>query len=174
MREFGFAGEVLPVNPTRETVQGLAAYPDLDSLPVIPDVALIAVAGAAAAAAVASCARRGVQGCIIMASGFGETDDPEGHRLQEQMQAAAAASGTRLVGPNSQGLANFATGAVLGFSTMFTEQPPADGPVAIISQSGAMCSVPYGLLRRRGIGVRYAHGTGNDMDVTVGELAEAV
>src|SRR4051794_6450021 len=109
-----------------------------------------------------------------MASGFGETDDPEGHRLQEQMRTAAAGAGMRLVGPNSQGLASFATGAVMGFSTMFTEQPPADGPVAIVSQSGAMCSVPYGLLRRRGIGVRYAHGTGNDIDVSVGELAQAV
>jgi acyl-CoA synthetase (NDP forming) len=174
MSEFGFKGIVLPVNPTRETVQGLPAYPDVDALPVVPDVALIAVAGAAAATAVAACARRGVKGCIIMASGFGETDDPEGHRLQAEMSAAAADAGMRLVGPNSQGLANFATGAVLGFSTMFTEQPPADGPVAVISQSGAMCSVPYGLLRRRGIGVRYAHGTGNDLDVSVGELAETV
>jgi len=174
LSEFGFEGLVLPVNPARPTVQGLTAYPDLEALPVVPDVTLVAVAGAAAAAAVATCARIGVKGCIIMASGFGETDDPVGLQLQEQMRAAAGAAGMRLVGPNSQGLANFATGAVLGFSTMFTEQPPADGPVAIISQSGAMCSVPYGLLRRRGIGVRYAHGTGNDLDVTAGELAEVV
>lgn len=174
MREFGFAGQILPVNPGRATVQGLPAFPDLDSLPVVPDVALIAVAGAAAADAVAACARRGVKGCIIMASGFGETDDPEGLRLQREMESAAARTGMRLVGPNSQGLANFATGAVLGFSTMFTEEPPQDGPVGIVSQSGAMCSVPYGLLRRRGIGVRYAHGTGNDIDVSVGELAQAV
>lgn len=174
MREYGFVGRVLPVNPSRTAVQGLPAYPDLDSLPVVPDVALIAVAGAAAVAAVTTCARLGVKGCIVMASGFGETDDPVGNQLREQMQSAARAAGMRLVGPNSQGLANFATGAVLGFSTMFTEQPPADGPVAIISQSGAMCSVTYGLVRRRGIGVRYAHGTGNDLDVTAGELAEAV
>ena len=81
----------------------------------------------------------------------------------------------RVVGPNSQGLASFHSGAVLGFSTLFTEEPPADGPVGIISQSGALASVPYGILRRRGIGVRYAHGTGNDLDVTAAELAaEAV
>jgi acyl-CoA synthetase (NDP forming) len=109
-----------------------------------------------------------------MASGFAETADPDGHRLQQRMLADAHASGMRIIGPNSQGLASFDTGAVLGFSTMFTEQAPLDGPVAVISQSGAMCSVPYGMLRRRGIGVRYAHGTGNDADLTVGELAEAV
>jgi acyl-CoA synthetase (NDP forming) len=140
----------------------------------VPDVALIAVAGERAAAAVRSSAQLGSKGCIIMASGFGETDDPDGHQLQRQMIAEARDAQMRVVGPNSQGLANFATGAVLGFSTMFTEQPPMDGPVAVVSQSGAMCSVPYGMLRRRGIGVRYAHGTGNDVDVTVGELAETV
>jgi acetate---CoA ligase (ADP-forming) len=174
LREFGFAGRVLPVNPSRSTVQGLAAYPDLDALPVVPDVAVIAVAGVNAVEAVETCGRLGVKGCIVMASGFGETDDPVGRQLQDRMQEVVRSTGMRLVGPNSQGLANFATGAVLSFSTMFTEQPPADGPVAIVSQSGAMCSVPYGLLRRRGIGVRYAHGTGNDLDLSVGDLAEAV
>jgi acyl-CoA synthetase (NDP forming) len=174
LREFGFTGDVLPVNSGRTTVQGLPAYPSVSALPVVPDVALIAVPGTAAVEAVAACADVGVKACVVMAAGFGETDDADAQDLQNRMLASARQSGMRIVGPNSQGLANFGTGAVLGFSTMFAEQPPQDGPVAIISQSGAMCSVPYGLLRRRGIGVRYAHGTGNDADVTVGELAEAV
>jgi acyl-CoA synthetase (NDP forming) len=174
MREFGFAGTVLPVNPSRREVQGLVAYPSVDVLPEVPDVALIAVAGDAAVQAVVACAKAGVAGAIVMASGFGETTDLEGHRRQSEMMTAARASGMRLVGPNSQGLANFATGAILGFSTMFTEQPPHDGPIAIVSQSGGMCAVPYGMLRRRGLGVRYAHGTGNDLDLGVGDLAEAV
>ena len=174
LRECGFAGRVLPVNPGRDTVQGLPAWPDVRSLPEVPDVAIVAVGGAGAVAAVTDCAEAGVRGCVVMASGFGETAEADGRRLQDEMAATARAAGMRLVGPNSQGLATFSSGAVLSFSTMFTEQPPQDGPVAIISQSGAMCSVPYGLLRRRGIGVRYAHATGNDADVTVGELAEAV
>jgi acyl-CoA synthetase (NDP forming) len=57
---------------------------------------------------------------------------------------------------------------------MFTEVAPADGPVGIISQSGAMSVIPYGLLRARGIGVRHSHATGNDCDVTVCELATVV
>jgi acetate---CoA ligase (ADP-forming) len=174
MRDFGFAGTVLPVNPARREVQGLRAYRNVTDLPGVPDVAVIAVPGQAAVDAVAACASMGVRGCVIMASGFGETPDPEARRRQREMVSHARAAGMRLVGPNSQGLANFATGAVLGFSTMFIEQPPQDGPIAVISQSGAMASVPYGLLRRRGIGVRYVHATGNDADLGVGELAEAV
>jgi acetate---CoA ligase (ADP-forming) len=174
MKEFGFRGTVLPVNPSRAVVQGLASFSDLSALPEVPDVAVVAVPGQSAVDAVAACADMGVKGCIVMASGFGETADPAGQQRQSEMVATARASGMRLIGPNAQGLANFATGAVLTFSTMFIEQPPLDGPVAVISQSGAMSSVPYGLLRRRGLGVRYAHATGNSSDVGVGELAEAV
>ena len=64
------------------------------------------------------------------------------------MAERARARGMRIVGPNSQGLANFGTGAIASFSTMFIEVEPADGPVGIISQSGAMSVIPYGLLRR--------------------------
>lgn len=171
MREFGFTGAIYPVNPGRAEVQGLAAYPSIRDLPEVPDVVIVAVGGTNAVEQVVICAEIGVLGCIVMASGFGETGDAEGLEAQERMLSAARKSGMRIVGPNSQGLANFANGAVLGFSTLFTEQPPLDGPVAIISQSGAMCSVPYGMLREAGIGVRYAHGTGNDIDVTAAELA---
>src|SRR6185503_5213626 len=80
----------------------------------------------------------------------------------------------RIIGPNTQGLANFGTGAIANFSTMFIEVEPMDGPVAIVSQSGAMSVVPYGFLRRRGIGVRHAHATGNECDVTVAELTRVV
>lgn len=174
MRRFGFEGMILPVNPTRATVQGLQAYPDVESLPCVPDAVVVALPGQAAIDAVGACAGLGVRGGVVMASGFGETGRPEDLARQRDLVARANAGGMRLVGPNSQGLANFGTGAILSFSTMFVEQEPLDGPIGIVSQSGAMCSVPYGLLRRRGLGVRYVHGTGNDADLGVGDLAEAV
>lgn len=174
LQENGFAGAIYPVNPQRPEIQGLPAYRSVDDLPSVPEVAIIAVSGANAVAQIVRCAELGVKGCVIMASGFGETGDEQGLAWQREMLEAAARTGMRIVGPNSQGLANFATGAVLSFSTLFTEQPPEDGAVAVVSQSGALCSVPYGLLREAGIGVRYAHATGNDIDVTAAELAVEV
>ena len=109
-----------------------------------------------------------------MSSGYGETADSEAIAAEKAMVARARAAGMRLVGPNCQGLANFGTGAVASFSTMFVEVEPLDGPVAIISQSGMMSTVPYGLLRGRGIGVRHSHATGNEADVSLPELAIAV
>jgi acyl-CoA synthetase (NDP forming) len=61
-----------------------------------------------------------------MSSGFGEVD-AAGKARERAMVASARARGMRIVGPNSQGLANFGSGAVLSFSTMFTEAPPLTG-----------------------------------------------
>jgi acyl-CoA synthetase (NDP forming) len=154
-------------------VQGLRTWASLDDLPEVPEVAIVAVPGDAGVAAVKRCADAGTQAVVLMASGFGEVDEA-GKAREREMTAYARARGMRIIGPNTQGLANFGSGAVLSFSTMFTEAPPADGPVGIISQSGAMSVIPYGLLRARGIGVRHAHATGNDADVTVCELATVV
>lgn len=174
LSRFGFKGPVYPINPTRETVQGHRSYPSLAALPTTPDLAVIAVPGEMAVQAVDECAAIGVRIAIVMASGFGETNDPHAHALERTMVQRARSVGMRLVGPNSQGLANFGNGAVPNFSTMFLDTPAQDGPVGIISQSGAMSVIPYGLLRGRGIGVRYAHATGNDADITACELATVV
>jgi acyl-CoA synthetase (NDP forming) len=174
LARFGYRGRVYPINPHRSVVQGLVAYPNLAAVPDVPDLAVIATPAAAAMSAVAECAKRGVKVAIVMSSGFGETVDPAAIRAEQDMVRLARASGMRVVGPNSQGLANFATGAVASFSTVFLDSDACDGPVAIISQSGVMSAVPYGLLRARGIAVRHAHSTGNDADVTMSELAVAV
>jgi len=173
LARFGFAGVVYPINPTRDQVQGLRCFPSLQALPERPDIAIVAVPGDAAVEAVDECAAASVALCIVMSSGFGDVD-AAGKAREQAMAARARAQGMRVVGPNSQGLANFGTGAVASFSTMFTEVAPADGPVGIISQSGAMSVIPYGLLRARGVGVRHSHATGNDCDVTVCELATVV
>ncbi|MFI4986611.1 MAG: acetate--CoA ligase family protein [Alphaproteobacteria bacterium] len=174
LARFGFRGPVYPINPRRPEVQGFRTYADLASLPEVPEMAIVALPGDAAIAAVADCAARGVKVAVVMTSGFGETATAEGRAKERQMVEAARAHGMRMIGPNAQGLANFGTGTIASFSTMFIEEAPKDGPVAMCSQSGAMSVVPYGLLRRRGIGVRHAHATGNDADVTVAELAAAV
>jgi acyl-CoA synthetase (NDP forming) len=174
LARYGYQGNIYPVNPNRSQVQGHRAYPDLASLPDAPEVVIIALPGDGAVNAVETCSGIGVKVAVVMSSGFGEVDAAEGKAKEARMRAVARGAGMRIVGPNSQGLANFGTGAVLSFSTMYNEIPAQDGPVAIVSQSGAMSVVPYALLRSRGIGVRHSHATGNDCDTTVGELASVV
>lgn len=172
LREFGFAGTVYPVNPARDLVQDLPSFPTIDMLPEPPDLAVIAVPASEVRHALEGCAARGVKVVVVMSSGFGETT--EGRDKQSDLVSIARCSGMRLIGPNSQGIANFATGAVASFSTMFSEVAAADGPVAIVSQSGAMSVLPYALLRAEGIGVRYSHATGNECDLTIADFTAAV
>jgi acetate---CoA ligase (ADP-forming) len=173
LQRYGYRGAVYPVNPGRATVQGLRAFPRVEDLPEAPELAIVAVAGDEAVRAVESCAAQGVKVAVVMASGFGETG-AAGLRVQEALVETARRAGMRLIGPNCQGLANFATGVVANFSTIFHEMEGRDGPVAIVSQSGANSQAIYTLVMRKGLGVRHVHATGNEADVTVADLAEAV
>ena len=170
---FGYRGGIYPVNPARASVQGLACYESVAALPETPELAVVAVAGEGVARAVRECAARGVRTAVILSSGFAETG-ARGAREQQEIAQLAARAGMRLVGPNTQGVANFSIGAVANFSTMFIQSAPQDGPVAIVSQSGATSAALYSFLRERGIGVRYVIATGNEADLTVPEFALAV
>ncbi|MDB5954598.1 acetate--CoA ligase family protein [Ramlibacter sp.] len=170
LRGCAFQGAVYPINPKRDSIQGYRAYASLEQLPEAPDVAVVAVGGDQVLEVIRQCAARGVRSAVVMSSGFGETG-AQGAVRQAQLVSEARALGVRLMGPNAQGVANFQTGAVLNFSTMFMEVAPQDGPVAVISQSGAASVMPYALLRERGVGVRYVVASGNDADASVCELA---
>src|SRR6185295_18463895 len=173
LQRYGFRGAIYPINPGRSTVQGLRAFASIADTPQAPEVAIVAVAGDEAVKAVEACAARGVRVAVVMTSGFGETG-AEGLAKQEQMVQTARRAGMRLIGPNCQGLANFATGMVANFSTIFNELEARDGPAAIVSQSGANSQAIYTLLHDRGLSARHVHATGNEADVTVADLALAV
>jgi acyl-CoA synthetase (NDP forming) len=173
LKRYGYRGAIYPINPARPSVQGLPAFSSIAETPHPPELAVVAVAGDEAVRAVEACAARGVKVAVVMTSGFGETGEA-GLARQNQMVAAAKRTGMRLIGPNCQGLANFATGAVANFSTIFHELEGREGPVAIVSQSGANSQAIYQLVRDKGLGVRHVHATGNEADVTVAELAGAV
>jgi acyl-CoA synthetase (NDP forming) len=173
MKRHGYRGAIYPINPNRTEIQGVKSYPSLASLPEVPELALVIVSGEAAVAAVDECAARGVKTAVVISSGFGETGE-EGRAVQAAMVRRARAQGMRIVGPNSQGVANFGNGAIASFATLFSEIEPKDGPIAVASQSGAMSQVVYGLARNRGLGVRHVHATGNEADVTVADIAWTV
>jgi len=170
LQRFGFKGEIYPINPNRRTVQGLTAYANLADIPATPDVAIIAVGHEPVPDLIEQCAVLGIGAAIIMSSGFAEVG-ADGVQRQRELIEIARRRGVRLIGPNAQGIANFHSGAVLNFSTMFMEVAPEDGPVAIFSQSGAASVMPYAMLRERGMGVRYLVASGNDADASVNELA---
>lgn len=168
LREAGFAGAVYPVNPKRDTVQGLKAYASVADLPATPDVAILAVPASGTLQAVRECGERGVKAAIVFSAGFAETGD-EGAALQREMTSIARARGMRLLGPNCLGVFDAAAGFYGTFSAMLDSGLVTPGPIGIVSQSGAYGSHLMHLARLRGLGMRYMITTGNECDIDVAE-----
>jgi len=173
MRGQGYQGKIFPVNPNRTTVQGLTAYPTVAALPETPDVAIVIVPASAVLESITALAERGCAAAIVFSSGFAETG-PEGAHEQQKLVDAAHKHGMRLIGPNSLGLINpcihfygtFASGCELAF--------PKAGGVAIISQSGAYGAHLMAVSTANDIGLSAVILTGNEADLTVGDMLQMV
>jgi len=169
--EGGFKGEIWPVNPNRETVQGLKAYKSLAETPGVPDVALLAVPASLTEQAVRECVEKGVKGAVIFSAGYAESGD-EGFAIQTRISDIARAGGLRLLGPNCLGVFNPQIGFYGTFTQSLDRDMPKPGPLGIISQSGAYGSHIAYLARKRGIGINYWITTGNEADIDVAESLE--
>jgi len=172
MRQQGYRGLLLPVNPNRASVQGLPAFASVAALPQTPDVAVVAVAAPLAPQVIADLGARGAGAAIVLSAGFAEIG-PEGERLQRQMADAARASGIRVLGPNSLGVLNPRIGFYGSFTSVLESGFPAVGRVGIASQSGAYGSHILGLAREAGIGISSAVMTGNECDLGLADLIQA-
>ncbi|MFO7856403.1 MAG: acetate--CoA ligase family protein [Paracoccaceae bacterium] len=168
MKEFGFSGRIVPVNPKRETVQGLRAFPSVADIEGRIDFALLATPAPTVPGAIRDAAAKGAKAVMVFSSGFREAGE-EGAALEDAALAAARETGVRLIGPNCLGGFNAGTGFTPCFSATLERGRPETGGLGIASQSGAYGSHIYFLARKRGIGTRYLLTTGNEADVTVAE-----
>ncbi|MFV2069265.1 MAG: GNAT family N-acetyltransferase, partial [Pirellulales bacterium] len=166
--EGGFSGPIFPVNPKRKTLQGLATYPNVGTLPEVPDMAVVCIPGSKVPQIVRECGEAGILGLVILSAGFRETGE-EGKALEEAVRKEAAAfDGLRIIGPNCLGI--IAPHANLNAS--FAASTPAKGRVAFISQSGAICTSVLDWAREEGIGFSHFVSIGNVLDVGFGDLID--
>jgi acyl-CoA synthetase (NDP forming) len=167
-REAGFKGGLYPINPTRDTVQGLKAYPDIAAVPGAVDCAVIAVPANLAVEAMEACVTKGVKGVVMFTAGFAEIG-AEGRAMQQRITEIARDGGIRLCGPNCLGLFNMRIGHTPTFSSFLEEGPTPAGPLGMITQSGAFGTHLLALTARRGIQVGVWMSTGNEADVAVAD-----
>jgi acyl-CoA synthetase (NDP forming) len=169
LKEAGFKGDVWPVNPNREEVQGLKAYPSVAALPAAPDVGVIVVPLALVQQAVADLAAKGAKAAMVFTTGFGETDG-QGVEAQQALVDIAKRAGMRLLGPNCLGGFNSEAGFYGTFAISLNKGLHTPGNVAVVSQSGAYGEQICYLAKERGLGVRYFLSTGNEADIELGEV----
>lgn len=169
MIEQNFSGAVYPVNPNRDTVQGLKSYPSLADVPEPVDFALIAVPAPLVADQVRLAAGKGAKTALIFSSGFGEVGG-DGIALQDDLLRTGREVGVRIIGPNCLGLFNSRHRFYPTFTSSIDRATPVPGGIAIASQSGAYGSHIYMASHARGLGIGYWITTGNEVDVHVAEL----
>ncbi len=165
--DMGFEGPLFPVNPRHGEILGMRCYPDISSLPVVPDLVVLSVPPGAVPGLVRECAAAGVGGCVVNTAGFSETGRPEGRRLEEEIREALRGSGLRLVGPNCMGIYS-ARGRVALFAGMF----PVRGRAGMISQSGSISSISFLTGMERGILFDKIVSSGNELDLNCADYLE--
>ncbi len=169
LKHYDFAGDIYPINPNYDEIQGVKAYKALADVPGDVDLALIALPSAMVEDAVTACADKGVKATVIFSSGYAETGE-EGEAAQERLLEIARASGMRIMGPNCMGLAGFDARMIMTFGFSMETMPPELGPIGIISQSGAYGAVAYYESRDRQLGVSLWATTGNESDIGLSEI----
>lgn len=128
---FGFEGELYPVNPRADEIMGRKAFPSLVAIGKPVDLVVISVPAPHVPAALKDCIASGSKNVHIFSSGFKETGEEEGIRLQNEIEAIAREGGLNIVGPNCMGL--YIPKARL---LTWVNGPVQSGPVAFVSQSG--------------------------------------
>ncbi len=167
LRDSGFKGRLYPINPKGKELDGVEVYPSVTSVPERLDLAIVIVPAAAIPNVLQDCVAAKVRNVQINTSGFAETGEEEGKRLEDIMREVALKGGLRVIGPNCMGLhipsANM---------KMFASLELVQGPVAYISQSGghAWHYLRYG--PDLGIGFSAAISYGNALTVDATELLE--
>jgi acetyltransferase len=164
----GFRGVVYPVNPRRESVQGIQAYKDLKCLPNAPDLAVICTPAVTVPGLVRELGEIGTRGLMIISAGFREIGEA-GRKLEEQvLEEQAKFEGMRILGPNCLGI--IVPGIHLNAS--FAAATPAKGHIGFISQSGALCTSVLDWAIDGGIGFSYFISAGNMLDVSMADLID--
>ena len=171
MIEKGFSGEIYPINPNRDTVQGIKAYSSLLDVKDDLDFILVAVPSKLVVSVLEEAVIKKAKTALIFSSGFSEIGY-EGEVLQNQIKKINQESGLRVIGPNCLGLFNSANNFFPTFTTTVNRTTPLPGGIAIASQSGAYGSHIYMVAHERGLGIRYWMTTGNEVDLSVGETIQ--
>ena len=166
-RKLGFGGQLWPVHPTRASVEGLACYPDVASLPQAPDASFVAVPRQATVDIVGQLAARGAGGVICYASGFAEVG---GAGVALQQQLIDNALDMALLGPNCYGMLNYLDGVAL-WPDQHGGQRVERG-VALITQSG---NIGLNLtMQRRALPLAYLITVGNKAGSRMESLVDAL
>ncbi|NLW34103.1 bifunctional acetate--CoA ligase family protein/GNAT family N-acetyltransferase [Syntrophorhabdus aromaticivorans] len=159
--------KIFPVNPNRKTVLGLSCHPTILDVPGHIDLVIILTPAHTVPQCVEECGRAGVEGIIIVSSGFREIGE-EGKRLEDEIIAIRKQYGVRIIGPNCQGIIR----PNINLNTSFLKPNPEPGNIAFISQSGQLGDAIVDWGTHAHVGFSMFASLGSMIDVDFGDLVD--
>ena len=167
MRKSGFTGMVFPVNPKHDVIYGEHCYGYASELPETPELALIATPAPTVAQVLEDCGARGIRHAIVLSAGFREVG-AKGVALEESIMAVARKHDIRFIGPNCLGIQR----PSIGLNATFSQGATLSGDLALVSQSGALCTSMLDWAEANGIGFSSVISTGASADLDFGEILD--
>lgn len=167
LKNDGFPGPIYPINPKHEEILGLKAYPSITSVESPIDLAVIAVPIREVPEVMKECGAAGVKGAIIISAGGKEIGE-EGARIEEEIRAEAQRSGIRYLGPNCMGILS----PINSLNASFAAHSAEPGSLALLSQSGAICSAILDLAANEKIGFSHFVSVGSMADLDFADMID--
>jgi len=177
LRENGFPGRILPINPSYQEIDGLPCYPSIAAVGAPVDLALVAIPAAGVAPALEECAMAGVKNALIISSGFAEEGGAAGD-MQAALVDVTQRTGIRACGPNCEGYYNALGKVATTFSpTVETKDDDkrvlvSERRIGVIAQSGGIGFALFNRGKAAGIGFSYVISTGNEADLNMGDFLD--
>lgn len=175
LKEGGYPGALVPVNPSHREVQGLRAVARVSDVAGAIDLAILAIPAEHVSSTLIECAVSGVGTAVVLSSGFAEAG-PEAAALQKKITAIAAEWDLALLGPNSVGFLNADACIRATFSPGAQSAPvravKTPRRAAIVSQSGGIGFAIFNRGVARGVGFNLVATTGNEAGVTTLDVVD--
>jgi len=167
MIEGGFAGGLYAVNAHHDQVQGRKAWPSVGAIGEAVDLAVIATPPETVPAILEDCGLHGVPAAVVITAGFGEAGET-GAALEKRVLEVSRRYGIRLVGPNCLGVMR----PGIGLNATFNQGGAQQGPIAFVSQSGALCTAILDWAKGNDVGFSSVVSMGSSTDVDFGEILD--
>ncbi len=165
IRRAGFDGPIYPVNPKHKRLGDLVCYPSIADIGKPVDLAVVATPAAVVPEIIRQCGAAGTRHAIVLSAGFGEGGGP-GRENVAKLNAAAHEARVRFMGPNCVGIVR----PWLGLDATFLRSETPKGRLALISQSGALCSAIADWAAPHHLGFSALVSLGNSLDVDFGDV----
>ena len=164
----GYNGPIMPVNPKAQSINGVLAYKDVTSLPIVPDLAVIATPPKTIPAIMDELGARGTRAAVVITAGLRDIKDTDGITIERKMLDAAKKHGLRIAGPNCIGIIS----TPMGVNASFAEAKPKKGRVAFVAQSGALVATMLDWASNRGVGFSHLVSMGDQADADFGDMLD--